>query len=272
MEKMAKKDDELSVEKDEKKAKKQKNQGESREGKNSSEEGAASKIISALIVIVIVLIWLGVFIVLVKADVGGFGSNVLAPVVQDVPVINKILPEGSVSNASGDYDYTLEEAIDRIKELEMELDSQSSTSGVDSSYIVQLEAEIERLQEFEEQQDKFAQQKREFDEEVVYTDNAPNIEEYQKYYEQMNPDNAAEIYRQVVEEEQYNERVESAAKRYAEMEPSSAAAILDEMTSADLDLVCAILESMDSEQSGLILEAMDSNVAAKVTKRMLSED
>lgn len=269
---MAKKDDELNVEKKGTKPKKEKSQREGKEEKDSSEEGAGSKIVSALIVIVIVLIWLGVFIVLVKADVGGFGSNVLAPVLQDVPVINKILPEGSASEQSNDYDYTLEEAIDRIKELEMELDSQSSSSGVDSSYIAQLEAEIERLQEFEDQQDEFAQQKKEFDEEVVYTDNAPDIEEYQKYYEQMDPDNAAEIYRQVVEEEQYNEKVESAAKRYAEMEPSSAAAILDEMTSADLDLVCAILESMDSEQSGLILEAMDSNVAAKITKRMLSQD
>lgn len=264
---MAKKDDELSVEKEEKKVRKENSQKE----RNSSDESAGSKIVSALIVIVIVLIWLGVFIVLVKADVGGFGSNVLAPVLQDVPVINKILPEGSASS-SGDYDYTLEEAIDRIKELEMELDSQSSTSGVDSSYIAQLEAEIERLQEFEEQQDEFAKQKREFDEEVVYTDNAPDIEEYQKYYEQMDPDNAAEIYRQVVEEEQYNEKIEALAQRYAEMEPASAASILDEMTSADLELVCAILENMDSEQGGLILEAMDPNVAAKVTKRMSADE
>lgn len=266
---MAKKDDELNVENKETKLRREKSK---KDEKSSSEDGAVSKIVSALIVIVIVLIWLGVFIVLVKADVGGFGSNVLAPVLQDVPVINKILPEGSASDRTDDYDYTLDEAIDRIKELEMELDSQSSTNGVDSSYIAQLEAEIERLQEFEAQQDEFAEQKKEFDEEVVYTDNAPDIEEYQKYYEQIDPDNAAEIYRQVVEEEQYNEKVEAAAKRYAEMEPSSAAAILDQMTSADLDMVCSILDSMDSEQSGLILAALDSNVAAKITKRMLSKD
>lgn len=122
---MAKKDDELNVETKPKKEKSKK------EEKSGSEDGAASKIVSALIVIVIVLIWLGVFIVLVKADVGGFGSNVLAPVLQDVPVINKILPEGSASDRTDDYDYTLDEAIDKIKELEMELDSQSSTNGVD---------------------------------------------------------------------------------------------------------------------------------------------
>ena len=27
-----------------------------------------------------------------KMDVGGFGSNVLTPILKDVPVINKILP------------------------------------------------------------------------------------------------------------------------------------------------------------------------------------
>ena len=148
---------------------------------------------------------------------------------------------------------------------------QSSTSGVDSSYIAELEAEISRLQVFEEQQEEFARQKEEFDEEVVYAEAAPDITEYQKFYEEMDPDNAAEIYRQVVEQIQYDQKVIDEAEKYANMEPASAAEILDVMSSADLDLVCGILSNMDAEQSGLIMQELDSNVAAKVTKRMLSE-
>ena len=47
---------------------------------------------AVLIVIFIVIIWLAILALLVKLDVGGFGSSVLYPVFKDVPVINKILP------------------------------------------------------------------------------------------------------------------------------------------------------------------------------------
>ena len=40
----------------------------------------------------IVIVWLAVIAVIIKLDVGGFGSNVLTPVLKDVPVLNKILP------------------------------------------------------------------------------------------------------------------------------------------------------------------------------------
>lgn len=267
---MAKVDDELDVgnenQKPEKKPKKKKE-------KEKEEESAGSKLVSILIVIVIVLIWLGLFAAVVKADLFGFGSGVLAPVLKDVPVVNKILPEGSVpgSGAEEGYEFdSMDEAIDRIKELELMLDSENSSSGVDSKYISELESEVERLQVFEREQLKFAKEKKEFDENVVYADNAPGIEAYKQYYEEMDPDNAAEIYRQVVEQIQASAKVKAAADRYAEMDAASAAQIFDQMTSADLDMVCEILAEMDSEKSALILQSMDSNVAAKITKRMIT--
>ena len=42
--------------------------------------------------VLIVLFLLALLFLLVKFDVGGFGSNVLGPVIGDVPYINKILP------------------------------------------------------------------------------------------------------------------------------------------------------------------------------------
>lgn len=264
---MAKKDDELDV------------RTESIKTENKTEEeSTGSKIVTILIVLLIILIWLGAFIFAVKLDVGGFGSEILAPVLKDVPVVNKILPDTNVEDPYGEgeeseYDFSsMDEAIERIKELEMQLDSQSSSSGVDSNYIKELESEINRLKKFEEQQEEFAKRKEEFDEEVVYADAAPDITEYQKYYEQMDPDNAAEIYRQVVEQVEYDKKVTEEADRYAGMEPAAAADVMDVMAAADLDLVCAILSSMDSEESALIMQELDPNVAAKITKRGLSKE
>ena len=74
---MAKMDDDLDVGNErnnaEQKSKKSKK-------KEKEEESAGSKLVSMLIVIVIVLIWLGLFAAVVKADLFGFGSGVLAPV------------------------------------------------------------------------------------------------------------------------------------------------------------------------------------------------
>ena len=57
------------------------------------DEGGALSII--LVTLVIVLIWLAILALLVKLDIGGFGSGVLRPILKDVTVINKILPEPS---------------------------------------------------------------------------------------------------------------------------------------------------------------------------------
>ncbi len=49
-----------------------------------------------LVTFIIVIVWIGILCLLIKLDIGGFGSNVLAPVLKDVPVLNKILPAESV--------------------------------------------------------------------------------------------------------------------------------------------------------------------------------
>ena len=86
----------------------------------STDESTGSKIVTVLIVLVIVVIWLAIFGVLIKLDVGNFGSEVLYPVLKDVPVVNMILPEPaqnqSDTSTSKEYD-NLTEANARIKEL-----------------------------------------------------------------------------------------------------------------------------------------------------------
>ena len=68
-----------------------------------------------MLTLIIVFIWVAILCVVIKLDVGGFGSGVLAPVLKDVPVVNKILPEGTVTEvenggAYGGYN-NIEEAV-----------------------------------------------------------------------------------------------------------------------------------------------------------------
>lgn len=232
-----------------------------------------NKFLSLIIVLVIIFIWLAIFAALIKFDVGGFGSGILYPVLKDVPVVNKILPEVSEEMNPGQSDYgkkytTMAQALERIEELESILSSQNNNTNVNADYISQLEQEISTLKVYRDNQEAFEQRVLEFDEEVVFGDNAPKIEEYIKYYEGINPENAEQIYAQVVEQYQYDARVKAQADTYSKMEPADAAEILSEMTAGDLDLVAGILGGMSSSKSSLILAEMDPERAAQITKKM----
>lgn len=233
-------------------------------------EKIGSKIITALIALLIVIIMLGAILVFIKLDVGGFGSNVLRPVLKDVPVINKILPSVSdevLADENG-YPYTnIADAMKRITELEKELSTLKGQKKTSSSKISDLEAEVARLKVFEENQLAFEKRVKEFEENVVFNDKAPDVEEYKAYYESIDPTNAEEIYRQVIEQMQVSEQVKQFASTFSKMDPDSAAPILETMT-ADLDLVSQILMAMRPAERGAILAEMDSTAAAKITKKM----
>lgn len=224
-----------------------------------------------LLTLIIVFIWVAILCVVIKLDVGGFGSDVLAPVLKDVPVINKILPEGTVTEvedggAYGGYN-SIEEAVNQIQVLKAELESYKSNSTSDGAKIAELEAEIERLKTFEANQVEFQRIKTEFYEEVVYAENGPGAEEYRKYYEEMDPTTAEYLYKQVTLQLQESKEVEEYAQTYSEMDAGDAAKIFEAMTD-DLKLVSRILSVMNSEARGEILAEMDPSIAAKLTKIM----
>lgn len=234
------------------------------------EEGRGSKILSVIIGIIIFLILLALVAGFIKLDIGGVGTNVLRPVLKDVPVINKILPEApdtTIAEEKG-YDFNnITDAVKYIEQLEAKiktLEDQNSKSGTN---IGDLQAEIDRLKVFETERDEFNQKVLEFDTNVVFNDKAPEVTEYQKYYEGISPDNAAEIYRQVVEKNQVTEKMKEQADRYSKMEPAAAADALQVMTS-DLDLVANILNNMSTSKSALIMDQMEPDYCAKITKKM----
>jgi len=245
---------------------------QSKASENEKKEG--NKILTILIALFIFIIWFAIFGVLIKLDVGGFGSGVLRPILKDVPIINQILPEvGDAQLASeNNYPYSsLPEAITKIKELETLIGEMSTTSVDNSTSTADLQAEIDRLKVFEENQLAFEEQKLEFDKNVVFAEAAPGLEEYKKYYEGINPTNAETIYRQVIEQLQYSDAILEKADIYKSMKPDAAAAILQTMT-ADVGSVAQILLSMKPKESAAILAAMDAVVAAKITRKMLDMD
>ncbi|MDY4742641.1 MAG: hypothetical protein SO361_06020 [Lachnospira sp.] len=236
------------------------------------ESGKSGKLVSILVAILIIAIWLVIFALLIKMNVGGIGS-MLRPYLKNVPVINQILPAATdeeVKEDTGNRYKNLSEAVDRIKELEAQLNQYTNDGNASSQTISELKAEIARLKVFEENAGRYQELKDKFDKDVVYTDNAPSIDNYKTWYESIDPENAAQIYEQVVKDLQYSQQVKDWAETYSKMDAKNAAAILEEMT-GDTDLVSDILLCMTSKQRAAILAEMDPVFAAKLTVIMYPE-
>ncbi len=265
--------DEKKKAKAEKKAQKKKEKENKKkkgaEGDEEEEEGSGKGLV-VFVAIIIALIWLVIIGLLIKMDVGGFGSTVLYPLLKDVPVVNKILPEVSEEYATEDAQYsfaTVDDAVKRIKELEAQLAAAKSAGGVDSARLAELEAQAIELQTYKNNQKKFEEDKEKFYQEVVFSDKAPDIKEYKKYYEMIQPQNAEAIYKQVVNQTTADEQIQAYASTYSSMKPAQAAGIFNTMTD-NLGLVGKILWNMDASSRGKILGAMDATTAAQVTKLM----
>lgn len=259
-------DDLASVNEGSKKQKRKKKKNRDGEEK----EGPVSRLMTVFVILFIVGIWLVIFGLLIKYDVGEFGSRVLRPVLKDVPVLKEILPEVPDETVAEENNYpyrNLSEAMVRIGELEAELAELKGKKDGRKNYLAELEAEVQRLKTFEENQLQFETEKDKFDREVVFNEKAPDIEEYKKFYEEIDPDNAAEIYRQVIEQKEIEDKLAEQAEMYKSMEPVKAARILGGM-SGDLELVARILLNMKTKESGAILQEMDPNMAAKITKKI----
>lgn len=255
--------------KQKKEAKKRAKEIEAQEAELSADDESGG-FFTVIATIGIILVWVAILCVVIKLDVGGFGSKVLTPLLKDVPVVNLILPNsqnsGNISTDNGGYT-NLNDATEQIKNLELQLQQAQTDNLKLQEDVANLKAENARLQEFEDKQVEFQRIKNEFYEEVVYAENGPGAEAYQKYYESMDPTTAEYLYKQVIAQLQEDKSVQDYASAYSSMKPKKAAAIFEQMTD-NLNLAARILKTMSAENRGDILAEMDPAIAAKLTKIM----
>ncbi len=234
-------------------------------------ESSGNGVAVFFVTLLLVVIWIGITILFIKLDVGGIGTNFVAPIIKDIPVLNKILPADSITETNDTESYygysSLADAVNQIKYYETQIDSQLDTIETYEAQIAALTEEVRRLETFEDNQVEFDRIKTEFYEEVIYNENGPGPEAFMEYYESMDPETAELIYQQVVTQENYSAEIEEYAQAYSEMKPKEAAGIFEAMTD-DLELAALILGAMQPDDRGKILGVMDPEIAARITKIM----
>lgn len=235
-------------------------------------EDDGNGVVTFLATVLIVILWLAIVCVVIKLDIGGFGSSVMAPILKDVPVVSMILPSASPAVSDEEQEgyggyASIEDAVAYIRQLELELEREQTASKAKDTENEALRAEVLRLKEFENKQSEFQRIVTEFYEEVVYSDKGPGLEEYMKYYEAMDPATAEYLYKQGLAQQQKNERVEEYIQTFAKMKPKQVAQAFKNMED-NLSLVVEILNAMSVEERAAIMNVMDSELVAKVAKMM----
>ena len=224
-----------------------------------------------VIMILIILLFLTLMALLIKCDVGGFGSEVLRPVFKDVPVINKILPDASDEEIAKESDYpynNFSEALDQIKVMDEQLNSKDAEILALNDKVAELQSEVDQLSVYKTEQEDFEAKKNEFYDEIVYGDSAPDADTYIEWYNEISPERAEEIYESMTSTRQADAEILELASTYENMKTKNAADILQSMKN-DLDTVALIMNNMSAEKRADVLAAMEPEFAASITKKLL---
>ena len=236
--------------------------------KEPREKGAI--VTTVILILLMIIIILGAFALFVKFDVAGFGSKIMRPILKDAPVVKMILPdEIEEPNNTSPYK-TLDEAVFDIKKLQLEIDKLKKENADNKSKVEDLTKENAKLKKLEMSQEEIEAKIKAYENEVVFGENALDITQYQKYYEQIDPERAEELYKQVIYKVSAKEKAKELANTYAKMDPGAAAAALEELDD-NIALVCDVLLDMTEKNRAAIMDEMSAPFAAKVTKRIYSQ-
>jgi flagellar motility protein MotE (MotC chaperone) len=162
----------------------------------------------------------------------------------------------------------LEEAGEILKVTENLLKEKEEEAEKLIEQINQLEKENERLKVFETNFVEFEENKDAFD---TYIAEKTSSEDFIKWYETMNPDNAAKIYAEIIGVEVVNDELNDLVLTYAEMKPDEAAAVLTKVSETRLEMVAIIIKNLEADEAAKILGAMDSTLASRITAYLYPE-
>ncbi|MBE5934349.1 MAG: hypothetical protein E7262_00980 [Lachnospiraceae bacterium] len=245
---------------------------DNKKGKGKKEKKTKGDIITTIILILLmIIIILGAFALVVKYDIAGFGSNVMRPILKDVPVLKVILPEEEKEETDSNYPYkTLDEAVVDIQKMQYEIDKLKKENADNKNKVEDLTKENSKLKKIEKEIEAFESRVKDYENEVVFGENALDISEYQKYYEQIDPERAEELYKQVIFKVSAEEKAKQLSNTYSKMDAGAAAAALEELDDS-IALVCDVLLDMSEKNRAAIMDEMTPEFAAKVTKRIYSQ-
>lgn len=234
-----------------------------------------------LIFFLMLIIFLGTLFSIFYFDIGGTQKYI-----KDVPVLNKLVPvKADLANIeeeleSYSYNKLLKYTLNLYRENEINKTELAALkeeavkwSGEDGTIIKgkydelteQLNEsldEVIRLKEFENAYLKLKTQKEKQDKAIAVN----NAQSYRTYFESLDANEAAELYKLVIEQDKYDADFTNYIGAFSEMTPQKAALVIEQLARTDFDVVIKVVNSLSAEVASKILDEVDTAYASMITK------
>ncbi|MCX7772067.1 MAG: hypothetical protein N2376_03025 [Clostridia bacterium] len=238
-----------------------------------------SILIVLLALLVVAVVFSGVFYFAVKNNMGGI-AEILRPRIENNPILKLALPPKPGIDPDDPKNLTAEELVKKYNEYRKKVTDLNDKLTKANSTIAQMEQTAKNttdpaitLQENQKvldairaEQQKLDDDKKKLSEMIAKGDTTG----FKDYYQKIDKATADAVYKELVTQDITNQNKVMLAKPFATMQASSAAKVLTELYAKDQTTLLDIFEGMKPATAALILEQMDAATAADITK-MLSD-
>jgi len=234
--------------------------------KPNKANNAGKKSKTGLIILIVAILIVGAGVTSVALDLFGLRTQVIIPMLRNVPVIGNLMPES-------EYDYA-EAALDPaivIRDLEVTVASLNRQNellqaDLDSLYGIAtgLEAEIARLQEFEELHDMRTAAYNEYQRAIAEEEPAAFLE----FFTTMHPAMAEEIFRELAALQVQDDRWESYVSAWSAANAVLVAQAIETMITTDMPLIVSVMRDLPLHSRAAILNALETESRAAVLRQM----
>jgi flagellar motility protein MotE (MotC chaperone) len=223
-----------------------------------------------LVPVLVLLIIIGGIVAVIVLNLFGLRDRIMS-YMHSAPLIGQYFPApteaatGPVSEYAG---MAPEEIESIVTALELQIERLEANIQTAQEQHTDDLSTINNLRQYESQIENYRALKQALD--VVIANGDPSG--YAEYFESVSPENAAEIYAEIMNGLQYNAEERKIASTYAEMKADAAAEGLQAMLAPNADMVVRILKNMDPRNRAEIWNEFEPANLAIITQLMYPEE
>ncbi|QNU68389.1 hypothetical protein EHE19_008295 [Ruminiclostridium herbifermentans] len=248
--------------------------------KGETKNSALFYIVSILsAILLVVLIIGGVFFFAIKNNVNGIADR-MDDTIQNIPILRLALPEKP--DIEDEKNMTEEEVRAKYRKLrteKLELEKQITDLNSQLEQInKQISAKDTNSSLLQQQMDALEKEKLKLisDNDKLQKDfqgvtNAiakGDTAAFKAYYEKIDPETAAKLYAEILQDEKISADVKKYCAIYEEMDAGNVAAIMEEMGTGKMTLIVEILKNLKKDKTAEIISEMTPAFAANVSEQL----
>ncbi|MCL2699871.1 MAG: hypothetical protein FWE68_06120 [Defluviitaleaceae bacterium] len=235
--------------------------------KNKKDQNKKGGKLKKVILAVLFLAIIGLLVGVIGFNFMNLRERFLRGAIDNIPIVNTLLPAPESEEGGGPPQATNAELVTQADDLQREVDRLTSEREDLIRRMGIYTAEIENLRAITEQIEQFRRDKDEFDRMIALRDPAA----FRNFYESILPENADILYREAVTASERAQELRRLTTTVASMDERSAARMLENLITTDMDIVVMLLSNVSTDAAASIIDGMSSENAAAVVKQMAPE-